>query len=196
MADKKEGKPKEKKPFVKESYTIIDSVFAPDDKIKLDYKGPNPWRVYLALPKLMQLIYHGRGKNVFEDKFKWDITSDPRDFYFRLRYDDIKLDARTKFVTDILGLGRQHSDPNNPDSTVYIEIKCTITTKYDFANAFEKYIGMSFVWLYHRMYYNNIRRRYIQMLKEQTIQLMEAIRKELGVPLESPELSGAAARID
>jgi hypothetical protein len=178
-----------------DSYTIVDSVFAPDDKIKLNYSGPNPWRIYLAFPKLMQLIYHGRGKNIFEDKFKWDVTSDPRDFYFQLRFDDVKLDARTKFVTSIMGLGRQPSDINSPDGTIYIEMKCMITTKYDFANTFEKYIGMSFIWLYHRLWYSNIRRRYIQILKEQTLQLMDAARKELGVPLDAPELSGAAARM-
>jgi hypothetical protein len=178
-----------------EFYQIYDDVLSPEDKIKIDYKGPNPFRIYGMLPVLLQVIFHGRGKNVFEDSFKWDITSEPREFYFLMRFSDIKFDKFTTYEIILKTFGRQPSDPNSPNGMLLMEIKGTITTKYKFGNVFEKAIALPFVWLYHLLIYSNVRRRYIQILKERIYQLTDEIRKELGVTLETPELTGASSRI-
>lgn len=179
-----------------ESYTIFDFVLAPDDKVKVEYNGPDPFRIYGKLSKMLQIIYHGRGKNVFEKQFKWDITSDPREFFFNFLFGDSKFDKFTSFEIKIKALGLQPSDPNSPKGKIYIEIKPEITTTYKFKTIFDKILGMPFVWMYHKAIYSSVRRRYIQILKEQTLELARQIREEYGIPHEMPELTGASRKID
>jgi len=181
----------------KEKYVIFDYVLAPEDKIKIEYTGANPFRIYLMLPKWLQTFFHGRGKNIFENDFKWDVTGDPREFYFQLMYGDDKFDRFTKFEIKIRAFGMQPSDPNDPNGRIYIEIKGEMTTTFNFNNRFQKAIGMPFVWAYHRLIYQNTRRRYMQILREGIHKLNDAIRTELGVVeagLETPELTGAGVR--
>ncbi len=177
------------------SYKIFDFVLAPEDKITIDYRGPNPFRIYGMMPKTLQIIFHGRGKNVFEDDFRWDVTCEPRDFFFISRFGDAKFDRFTTFEVKIRTFGKQPSDPNGTNGMLYMEIRPEITTEYKFGNIFEKVIAMPFIWLYHKLMYNNVRRRYIQILKERTFKLANAIRDELGIPYEMPELTGAASRV-
>jgi hypothetical protein len=177
------------------SFSIIDDVLAPNDKIVIEYKGPNPFRVYGRIFGLMQVIFHGRGKNVFEDKFKWDITGDPRDFYFFYRWDDDRFDNYSRPKYSMLALGKQPSDPNNPNGAIYIELKGRLETEYKFKTVWERAIASSFIWMYHRLIYSAVRRRYLQIMKERIYKFAAEIRKELGVPLEMPELSGADVRV-
>jgi len=179
----------------KTKYVIFDYVLAPDDKIRIDYRGPNPFRIYVMISELLQNIFHGRGKNVFEDSFKWDITDSPPTFYFRFRFGDVKFDRFTTYEIKIRVFGAQPKDPNDPNGLLYMEIKPEMTTAYKFGNVFEKAIAIPFIWLYHKLMYNNVRRRYIQILKERTFKFAQAIRDELGIPYEMPELSGAASRV-
>lgn len=178
-----------------DSYTITDDVLAPDDKIRIDFNGANPFRIYGMLPKLLQTVFHGRGKNVFEYKFKWDVTGDPREFYFVVHYEDMKFDKFTRYEMTFTTIGKQPSDPNSPDGMFYMELKGKIITEYKFKSLAEKAIAMTFIWLYHRLIYSKVRRRYMQILKERIYQVADAIRKEFGIPLEVPELTGASARL-
>lgn len=178
-----------------DSFKIVDDVLAPNDKLIIEYKGPNPFRIYGVMPKLMQLIFHGRGKNVFEEKFKWDITGDPRDFYFVFKWDDDHYDSYTKPTFTILGLGRQPSDPNAPNGSLYMELKGRVETEFKYKEALQRAIAPSFIWAYMRLLYSPVRRRYLQISKERLYKLSEAIRKELGVTLEQPDLTGADTRV-
>lgn len=184
--------PASKKPI---SYVIFDYVLSPEDKLKIEYKGPNPFRVYGKIPKLLQDIFYGRGMNIFEESFKWDITDSPPSFYFKIRFDDAKFDRFTRYQIYIKVFGAQPSDLNDPNGLLYMEIMPVITTTYEFSNVFEKSIAIPFIWMYHKFMYNNVRRRYMQMLKERTFRFAAAIRSELGIPYEMPELSGAASRV-
>ena len=178
-------------------YKIFDYVLAPEDKVKIEYTGTNPFRIYGMLPKMLQNIFHGRGKNVFERQFKWDITSDPREFFFYLMYGDHKLDRFTTFEIKLKAFGMQPSDPNDPNGKLYIEIKGEITTNYKFKSKWEQIIGMPFVWMYHKLIYQDTRRRHIQILREQIYKLTDAIRSEFGIVeagYETPELTGAGVR--
>jgi len=183
------------------SFSIIDDVLSPNDKLVIEYKGPNPFRLYGKVNGLMQVIFHGRGKNVSEEKFKWDITSDPRDFFFLFKWIDDRFDKYSKPEYSILGLGKQPSDPNSPNGALYIELKAKLNTEFKFGpkdrelTFIEKAFATSFIWLYSRLIYAAVRRRYLQIMKERVYKFAAEIRKELGVTLEMPELSGADVRV-
>jgi len=140
-------------------YVIFDYIFTPDDKIRIEYKGPDPiGKVYSKLSKNLQIIFHGRGKNVFEDQFKWDITDSPPTFYTAYRLSDAKFDRFTKYEVRIKIFGAQPKDLNDPNGLLYMEIKPVIITTYKFGNVFEKAMALPFIWLYHLLIYNNVRR--------------------------------------
>jgi hypothetical protein len=68
-------------------------------------------------------------------------------------------------------------------------------TTYKFNSKLEQQIGMSIIWLYHRLIYNDVRRRYMQILREQTYELERRIRELYKMPLEMPELSGGEPKL-
>lgn len=179
----------------RESYRIREEVFAPKGAVSIDYKGKDPFRLYNKLSVLLQSIFHGRGKNVFERSFKWDITSDPREFFVEMWFDDARFDARTNYRIRVRMHGFQPSNPESPNGICRIELKAFLDTEYKFGNIFEKIIGMPFIWLYHRLIYNDVRRRYLQIMKEWAYKLEVAIREEYGMPFEKPELTGAGPRL-
>ncbi|MBN2252155.1 MAG: hypothetical protein JW701_00550 [Kosmotogaceae bacterium] len=178
-----------------ESYTLFDEALSPSSVIVINYKGENPFRLYGEITKMMQIVYHGRGKNIFEKSFKWDITSDPREFSFDVWFDDAKFDNRTRPLIRVRCHGQQPSDPKSPNGICKIEIKPLIRTEYKFKHPLEKQIAMSIIWLYHRLIYNDVRRRYMQILREQTFDLERRIRELYNMPLEQPELSGGPPRL-
>lgn len=177
------------------SYKIEEEVLVPAGAISIEFKGKNPFRIYHRLGGILQTIFHGRGKNIFERSFKWDITGDPIDFFVETWFDDSRFDRFTNYRVRVRVHGQQPSDPENPNGVCKIEIKPFLETTYRFGNAFERMIGIGFIWLYHRLMYNNVRRRYIQIIKEWVHSLEVAIREEYGIPLEKPELTGASSRV-
>jgi len=155
------------------SYNIEEEVLTPKGAISIDYKGKNPFRLYNVLSGMLQSIFQGRGKNIFERSFKWDITSDPMEFSFEMWFEDWKFDSRTKPRIRVRCHGQQPK----------------------FRNIFEKMIAMPFIWLYHRLVYNDVRRRYMQIIKERVYKLEAAIRELYSMPFEKPELSGGPPRL-
>ena len=177
------------------SYSIEEEVLTPKGAISIDYKGKNPFRLYGVLPGMLQTIFHGRGKNIFEKSFKWDVTVDPREFSFEIWFDDWKFDSRTNPKIRVRCHGQQPSNPESPNGICKIEIKILMSTTYNFGNFFEKAIAMPFIWMYHRLIYNDVRRRYMQILKENAYKLEAAIRELYGMPFEKPELTGGPPRL-
>lgn len=176
-------------------YVIFEEVLTPKGAITIDFKGKNPFRLYHRLPALLQTIFHGRGKNIFEKSFKWDVTVDPREFFYEIWFDDWKFDKFTRPKIRVRVLGQQPSDPGIPNGICRIEIKALMETSYKFGNIFEKIIAVPFIWLYHRLMYNDVRRRYLQIIKERVYELEAAIREVYGMPFEKPELSGGPPRL-
>lgn len=177
------------------SYKIWDEALAPKAAVTIDYKGKDPFRIYHVLPAMLQRIFHGRGKNIFERSFKWDITSDPMEFSFEIWFDDSKFDSRSNPKIRIRGHGYQPSNLENSNGIIKIEVKAFLETSYRFGNIFEKSIAMPFIWSYHRLWYNNIRRRYMQIIRERVEQLTREIRELYGIPFEQPYLSGGPPRL-
>jgi len=176
-------------------YKISEEVLTPSGVTTIDYKGKDPFRLYFKLSGLLQSVYHGRGKNIFERSFKWDVTSDPPEFFVEMWFDDWKFDKFTRPQIRVRMHGYQPSDPEKPNGICRVEIKVLLATEYNARSAFEKAIALPFVWLYHRLIYNEVRRRYMQILKERTHKLEVAIREEYGVPFEKEELSGGPPRL-
>ena len=93
------------------AYVYQDDVLAPKGLIWFSYEGQNPFSIYAGLGEDFQQIFEVKGKDIFEDDFKWDITADPHPFYIRFHIDK-KFDKYTKGHIHVAFHGVQPTDPN------------------------------------------------------------------------------------
>ncbi len=166
------------------AYWILeDDCLAPDRELKIEFKGPNPFRLYGALPGFLRAIFDVRGVDVWEREFRWDNTSDPRGFFFRFivrkRYD-----MWTMYWPEIIVQGNQPSDPNK-DGDAVIMIRGKIQSKSPENTIFQRSgLYKSFRWIYFKSLYNNIRRNYLEECKIKLNDLKRSLESTLGA---SPE---------
>ena len=163
-------------------FVISDEILAPKTNIVLEYFGEDPFRVYSRIPRLMQEIFHARGESIYEDDFRWDITSDPRQFFFIFRVER-GVDGRTKYVVILKAFGRQPSDPASKNGKMLVEIKGYLVTIYPIKKKYQRALFWPFIYLYHWAFYNKIRRRYLEIYKGYIEELETELRKILGLPI-------------
>ncbi len=166
------------------SWVLEDDCLVPDRQIRIDYKGPNPFRLYAIVPQLLRAIWEIRGKDVWEREFRWGSEDDPRMFFSRFiarkTYDNW-----SKVYMEIIMQGKQHSDPNK-EGEVTITIKGILRTESPNNTIFQRSsIYKSFRWLYFRSLYNDVRRNLIDECAIRIGDLSNEIRRVLGI---SPEV--------
>ena len=158
-----------------------DDIFAPDAKIRIVYDGPNPFRVFAPTMTMVRNIMEVGSEDVWERDFRWDITSDPRSFFIRI-YVNRGMDFRSKILTEIVFQGTQPTDPTKSGHLSLI-INARLVTEYDLNGGWRKLpIFWGFLWMYHKIFYNKVRRGYLQMGEEMLKTLAAAYRRLLGLP--------------
>jgi len=145
------------------AYVIEDDILAPKGAIIIEYRGPNPFAIYPRVRDFLMTIFEAKGLHIYEDDFRWDITGDPRSFFIRIRLDK-GLDKFTRGVVGVRLQGNQPVDPRKP-GTIEILLGGKIATEYPINTIFQKIVLKPFVWVYHHLIYDNIRRKYIQIYK-------------------------------
>jgi len=179
----------------KTTLRIEDDCLAPAPKLKIDYTGPDPFKVCKHIRPLLITIFEIEPKDVWERDFRWDISTEPHAFFIR-SYADKGLDARTKIFAEVTVQGTQPSDPRK-DGKVTILIGGKLRTEYKLDTAFKRspiYSGITrlgglaevggLVWLYHRLFYEDVRRNYIKYQCNRRLEtLWRELRKILGIPV-------------
>jgi len=164
------------------SNVIRDEIPAPREFIQIDYKGPNPIKVYHSLDQLLKTIWEVKGTNFFEPDFRWDITADPRPFFIHV-FLEKGVDKLTTFRVDIKMQGSQPTDPTK-DGILRVEIHGWIETKCDgmLGNAFNRALFPLFFFPYMATYYQPRRRRYLEWHRRRIDRLVDEIRAILKIP--------------
>lgn len=162
-------------------FAIIDDILAPKGKEVLEFKVPNPFSAYSKMPVFLQNIFKGRGKDTFEDDFKWDTTKDPIDFFVKTRFER-KVDNYTDIIIEVRMYGRQPMDPSKIGSVMF-ELGGSLETKYPAGTPFQKIFLLPFLLIYHYLIYNRVRRGHIEFFREGIEKLSFAIRQSYEVPL-------------
>lgn len=165
-------------------WVLEDDCLTPDRQLRIDFKGPNPFRIYGAIPQFLRAIFDVRGKDVWEREFRWDITADPRDFFFRFvvrkGYDNF-----SRIYAEVIVQGKQPSDPNKEGEAV-IFIRGILRTESPENTIFQKNnLYKSLRWLYFRTLYNDVRRNYLEECRIKINDLARAIQRTLGI---APEI--------
>ena len=150
-------------------WILKDNALAPRTSIELSYAGPNPFQSYSILKEIVEIDLKFKGKDVFEDDFRWDITEDPRPFFVKFRF-KIGFDKFSKgwIFTELRG--KQPSDPEK-NGEVKISLSAQLETEYKIDGI--KKVLIPLIYLYHLIFYNMQRRKYLNSLKE-AISIIEA----------------------
>jgi len=160
-------------------FVVIDDILAPKGKIVVEYRGPNPFAFYPKISGLMQSIFQARGVHYFEDEFRWDVSSDPRQFLLRMHLAK-GFDRFSEGRVDLKIIGEQPSDPKKTGA-IFVEIGSTIVTRYPASTPLQKLVVLPFLIIYHWVYYNKIRRQYILRYKSGVERLEAEIRNTFGL---------------
>ncbi len=175
-------------------WKIEDDCLAPENKLRVDYVGPNPFRVANSMKGLLRKVMEVETKDVWERDFRWDVTSDPRGFYNRW-YVLKSRDAYTKVFLEVTLQGFQPADPNK-DGKMVVLIGGRVKTEFKLDTAFKRspiYSGRTklgglaeiggLLWFWNRIFYGDVRRFQIRWCTGKVQQLWMEIRALLKIPV-------------
>ncbi len=169
------------------AFEIVDDFNVPKEVTSITYFGPDPFRIYTRISPLLQIIFQGKGEDVYEDDFRWDM-GDPQSFYFRFHLRK-SLDKWTRVNFIVRTYGHQPKDPAAPNGRMTVEFLGTMTTRYPVgSDPVSKAFFLPFLYMYHYFMYNQIRRRYLLMYKTRIERFMNELRAILGI-MQKPRLT-------
>lgn len=162
------------------TWVLEDDCLVPGRVIRIDFKGVNPFKVYQAIPGFLRAIFDVRGKDVYEKEFRWDYTSDPRDFLSRFIVRK-SYDMWSIVWAEITMQGKQPSDPNKEGEMFVLLTGKLVTRSPENTPWSRSGLSKSLRWLYFRTLYNDVRRNYMEECRIKLGDLKQAIEQTLGM---------------
>ncbi len=149
---------------------FFDEILAPAGILSLDYKGKNPFVAVGLAPKLLKGIMRISAKDLFETDVRWDVTSEPKEFFGRWMGKRSEDNWTTTIIT-IKIQGAQHS--KDKTGWVHVEFGGKVETSYNYSN----FIQRSFWWFFNKFFYHNQRRKYIEFAKDNIYDMKEKLQE-------------------
>jgi hypothetical protein len=175
-------------------WRMEDDCMASRPRYRVEYVGPNPFRVVTALKEVFKQVLGADTKDIFERDFRWDITSDPRGFYTRYVV-AIGRDANTQLLFEVSMQGFQPADPNK-DGKIVMNIGGRAITEWDIDSPFKRtalYSGVKkmgglvevggLLWIYHKLFYGDVRRGHMRWCSEKCEEIWIRLRRVLNLPV-------------
>lgn len=159
-------------------FLIEDDILAPRGYIRIEFRGTDPLSIYTKIRDMMLTIFHARGVDYFEDFFQWDVTSDPAMLFVRIHVER-GVDKWTRAYVYLKIHGKQSKATKS--GWVDIEITGKMSTGYPTDTIFQKIVFYPFLYIYHYMIYNNIRRKYIGIYKKWIEEFEMGVRSTFGI---------------
>ncbi len=157
-----------------------DDCLTPDRTIRIDFKGPNPFRFYSEIIMILRDILEIRRLNIYEREFRWDIAVEPRTFFYRV-WARKPYDANTDGFFELVFQGKQPSDMTK-DGEMVILVSSKIRTSMPEDTIWQRsslYKGLR--WLYFRIFYSDARRILLNKCINETNKIIERVRHVLGI---------------
>ena len=138
-------------------YVLEDDCLTPDRRLRIDYRGPDPFRFYSQIVMLLRDILEIRTMHVWQREFRWDFSADPVKFFYRV-ISQKKYDAWTNAYIELTFQGTQPND-SSKDGDLVIFITPKLRTEMPQDTVWQRsqiYKGLR--WFYFRTFYSNARR--------------------------------------
>lgn len=156
---------------------IKTDILAPESVKVINFSGYNTPRFLKIVPSLMKEVFRLSGSKFFEDKIKWDTSTESTSFYGEWRGKDDK-DGRTSVWVKIKLQGSQHEKEKK--GNIAISISGQMVTKFGYSNFLDK----GLYWTYSKLFYSDLRRRYFNEAKKNLEQIEMELKKELEAVVE------------
>jgi len=146
-------------------WTFEDDCLVPQGKIKIQYRGKNPFGIVQKAGGILRRIFEIEAKDFWERDFRWDISGEPKSFFVR-NYVNKAIDLRSTILMEITFQGIQPSDPNK-EGALIINMGATLTTQFELKGKIQLmpfYRGL--LRLYNFAFYNKVRRKYLVMCND------------------------------
>lgn len=151
---------------------IKTDILAPDHKKVLKFSGHDPTRFLKIIPDLMKSVFRLSSSKFFEDKLKWDVSSESTSFYADWRGKDDK-DGRSSVWAKINAQGS--FNPKDRMGKITITIEGTMVTKFKYSNFLDKALYLT----YSKLFYSELRRKYVKGAKNNLETIENELKKEL-----------------
>ena len=162
-------------------WTFEDDCLVPQGKIKIEYRGKNPFGMAQKARGIALRIFEVEAKDYWERDFRWDISGDPRSFYLR-NYVNKALDFRSSLLTEITFQGAHPTDPEK-EGALIINISAKLKTEFNLGSKFQQlpfYRGL--LKLYNFAFYNKVRRNYLVLCNGWVERFTREFRSALNIP--------------
>ena len=166
------------------TWVLEDDCLAPERVIRIDFKGPNPFKLYQSVPQFLRAIFDVRGKDIYEKEFRWDNTTEPRWFFSRFIVRK-GYDIWSTVWAEVTMQGNQPTDPNK-DGDVFVLLTGKLLTRSPENTPWARStLYKSVRWLYFRTLYNDVRRNYMEECRIKLTDLKRTIERTLGIAPEA-----------
>ena len=169
--------------FARAKLVIQDDCMVPlPAYITLEYKGPNPQELYKKIKELFISVWAVDPGEVQETEFSWDRTAAGEKF--TVRFEVIKdLDSFSFiYLTVTLKGEAQHSREFGREGKAQIVIEPLLRTEYPQDTMWQRSLFYEFYrTLYHKLFYVDTRKRYLQQCRETTVRFHEELKSFLNL---------------
>ncbi|MAH43039.1 hypothetical protein CL614_04945 [archaeon] len=159
---------------IKHKIKISDDLLAPASKYVVKFQGNKPFAAIDMLQGVVKNILHVSSKDFWEEDIRWDINTEPREFFTILKARK-KMDKWSMINLKFTAIGDQSSKDGVGKLT--IEIEGTLDTEYSYSN----FIQRGTWWSFNRMFYYKQRRMYIDEGADFTKKIKEEVQRKLGI---------------
>lgn len=159
---------------------LEDDCFAPNRTLRIDFKGPRPFRFYSELILILRDIWEIRTMHIWERDFRWDNSVNPNTFFYKVVIQK-KYDAWTTAYCEYIFQGNQPTDPKK-DGDMTILITPKLRTEMPDKTVWQRsaiYKGLR--WLYFRTFYDDARRILLGKCIHQADGTIERLKSVLGI---------------
>lgn len=170
--------------FARAKLVIHDDCLAPPGNpvISLNYKGPNPQNLYKKIKELIFTIWKADAADLQEREFVWDRSA--AEEKFSVRFDMVKDLDRFTFVQILITLSgnARHSRQFGREGEATIKIEGRIRTEYPQDTLWQRsLIYEMFRVFYHKVIYEESRKKYKNQCRQDIFRLQEEIKSFLNL---------------
>lgn len=160
-------------------FILEDDCLVPARTLRINFTGPNPFRIYPPIRRILGTLLEIRGKNIWEREFRWDFSTDPRDFFVRIIAKK-GCDAWSNVYIEIVFQGKQPVDPTKDGELIVLITPKLITSMPEDTVWQRTPIYKALRWVYLRTFYNDARRLLLDYCVSWTYKLRNEMQKLLG----------------
>jgi hypothetical protein len=170
--------------FARTKLLISDDCMKPPGAaaLTLKYSGPNPQNIYEKAKEIATTIWALEPGAIQEKEVNWDRTGMGEKFTVRIEITkDLDLFSFMLIRMDIDGEAKP-SRQFGKEGNVSVKVESIIRTEYPQDTLWQKSLFYEFFRvLYHRLIYEETRKKYLQECKENTIRFQEELKSFLNL---------------